>query len=148
MFQVSTKVRYGLRALINLAFRGNGRPVSIAVLSTDEGISRKYLEAIFKSLQKEGITRSVRGARGGHLLARPPERVTVFEVFAALEGPPSLLDCLEEGMSCKRMDRCSTKKFWEEMQACIVEFLKSRTLKDLMGYAGRSRRDGFWAMYI
>ena len=94
MFSVSTKSRYGLRALIELARSSEGKPVSLSELADKQDISKKYLESIFRMLQKKGIIRSSRGASGGYSLARDPENVILLEILEAVEGPIHLLDCL------------------------------------------------------
>ena len=132
MFHLPTKFRYGLRSLVELAFRSEGSPVSLSVLSSQQDISQKYLESIFKAFHKAGIVRSVRGPKGGYILAQPPEQLTVLNVMKALEGPLDIIECLHDKSLCSRTGKCSTRELWKDFETLIKDFLDSRTLEDLM----------------
>lgn len=147
MFHVTTKSRYGLRTLVELAMRSGTKPVSLSRLSSCEDASKKYLENIFRMFNKNGIIRSVRGARGGYQLIRHPENLTVFDILDAAEGPIELLDCVSNKATCKKVDKCPTREFWCDLENAIVTFLKSKTLKDLIDVARKSK-GCFQGMYI
>jgi Rrf2 family cysteine metabolism transcriptional repressor len=131
MLKLSTKGRYGLRAMIDLAGLYNKGPVLMADIAERQGFSRKYLHALLTSLKGAGLVESVRGARGGYLLAKPPEDIRINEVFEALEGPVSIVDCLSDGGECDRLPECLSRGMWQEINNSIASVLKSKTLADL-----------------
>ena len=96
MLKLSTKGRYGLRAMINLAQAPPGEPVLMGDIAQRQGFSRKYLHALLVTLKHAGLVRSVRGAQGGYVLARSPASIRAREVFEALEGKLALNHCLEQ----------------------------------------------------
>ena len=143
--RLSTKTRYGLRAIIDLAkYYGKG-PVMARAIAEEEGISENYLEQIMDPLKKSGLVRSVRGARGGSVLAKPPGNIRVKEVIEALEGPVLLVDCLYDPNLCERSKSCIARLFWERLRDNIVDFLNSWTLEDFIskGYSGKNQAVDF-----
>ncbi|HHV80802.1 MAG TPA: Rrf2 family transcriptional regulator [bacterium] len=143
--RLSTKTRYGLRAIIDLAkYYGKG-PVMARAIAEEEGISENYLEQIMDPLKKSGLVRSVRGARGGFVLAKPPGNIRVKEVIEALEGPVLLVDCLYDPNLCERSKSCIARLFWERLRDNIVDFLNSWTLEDFIskGYSGKNQAVDF-----
>ena len=147
MFHLSTKSRYGLRALIELAALSKVEPVSLKKLAINQDISKKYLENIFRMLQKDGIIRSIRGAHGGYLLAEPPEKISVYRVLKAIDGPVNLLDCISDTSLCGKARECPTRPLWTELEQTIVDFLESKTLKDLLEKFRKAKKS-FRGMYI
>jgi Rrf2 family transcriptional regulator, cysteine metabolism repressor len=129
--KISTKGRYGLRALIDLALNTTGKPVLLADIASRQGISKRYLERLFTQLRSGGVIRSVRGAAGGYILNRDPEDVTVAEVVAILEGPVKPVDCILNRRICDRQTRCVTHELWEDLGATIEARLSLVTLEDL-----------------
>lgn len=118
--KLSTKGRYGLRALIDLAQNSTKEPVSITSIAERQDISERYLEQLMSKLKKSGIVTSIRGAAGGYILARPMEEISVGDVLRALEGSLDPVDCpglLEEG--CKAADGCVTKYVWKRINDSI-----------------------------
>ena len=97
-----------------------------------QGVSRKYLDAIFTSLKSAGLVRSRRGAGGGHLLARDPADIQLGEIFRALDGPVALVDCVADPQVCARSHRCVTKGVWAEVSDAVERTLNSFTLADLV----------------
>lgn len=143
--RLSTKTRYGLRAIIDLAkYYGKG-PVMARAIAEEEGISENYLEQIMDPLKKSGLVRSVRGARGGFVLAKPPDNIRIKEVIEALEGPVLLVDCLYDPNLCERSKSCIARLFWERLRDNIVDFLNSWTLEDFIskGYSGKNQAVDF-----
>lgn len=131
MLKVSTRVRYGLRALVALAgHRGNG-PLSMQAMAESQGLSRKYLHALLSALRQAGLVGSVRGAAGGYVLSRAPEEISLAEVFEALEGPIRLVDCDAEG--CGRLAGCPTAALWSHLSELLRRDLGERSLADLAG---------------
>ena len=98
--KISTKGRYGLKAMFELACRYGETPVSILAIAEAQGISEHYLEQLFKKLRKAGVVQSLRGAQGGYALARPPEEITIGEILRAFEGTVAPVSCAETEVSC------------------------------------------------
>jgi len=130
--RLSTKARYGLRASIDLAKHYGEGPVMARAIAEEEGISENYLEQIMDPLKKSGLVRSVRGARGGFVLTKPPGNIRVKEVIEALEGPVLLVDCLYDPNLCERSKNCIARLFWERLRDNIADFLNSWTLEDFI----------------
>ena len=131
MLKLTTKGRYGLRAMIELAGSGDDRPMLMGDIARRQGFSRKYLHVLLTSLKEAGLVRSVRGSRGGYLLAKSADEIRISDVFDALEGPLAIVDCLGEDEVCKRTNDCLARGMWEELNSIMGEYLKTRTLADL-----------------
>jgi Rrf2 family transcriptional regulator, cysteine metabolism repressor len=129
--KISTKFRYGLRAMVDLAQYEDGAPVMVKNISDRQGISKKYLDNLLASLKNADLLRSVRGAKGGYVLAKPADKITVEEIAIALEGRPSLVDCVADPESCLRRDICPTNDFWCEMSGVLENFMRNTTLAEL-----------------
>ena len=119
--RLSTKGRYGLKAIIDLAIYSAQAPVSIHSISIRQGISERYLEQIIAKLKKAGLVVSVRGVSGGYQLAKPAEEISVGEVLYALEGDLNPVDCkaLAGTEGCKNSDACLTKYVWQQIHESI-----------------------------
>jgi len=130
--KISTKGRYGLRALVDLAVQEKGRPVLLREIAIRQDISRRYLERLFSILKTAGIIRSIRGAQGGYLLAKRPETVNVAQVIEALEGPLVPVDCLLETTNCKNADVCFTREVWLNAGIKMREYYEQITLAQLV----------------
>ncbi len=138
--KLSTKVRYGVRAMIDLANHRNSEPVLVKAISERQGISKKYLESLLASLKAAGLVRSVRGAKGGYKLARPPEKISLEEITVALDGPPILVDCIEDPEICDRAQACAARDLWAEMTDALLTKLRTTTLADMAKAASRKER--------
>ena len=112
--KLSTKSRYGTRMIMDLAQRYGQGTVQLGEIASRQKISLKYLEQIIRPLKQAGLIKSFRGAKGGHVLNRPPEEVTVGEVVALLEGGKTLVNCDREPEVCARVDTCVTRHIWQE----------------------------------
>ncbi len=126
--RLTTKTSYGIRALIDLAImHGAGKPLTIKNISQREGISSVYLEQIFNKLKNHGIVKSVRGPKGGYILARDPEKVSVYDAIEALEGGVSSVGCVSERSKkkCIRLGKCASKEVWDEVTRQIQKTLGS-----------------------
>lgn len=130
--RLSTKTRYGLRALIDLAMHDEGRPVMLRKISERQSISKKYLDNIFSSLRVAGILRTVRGASGGYLLAKPPEEIQLAEVVSALEGSVAPVDCTQNQDLCERSLDCAARELWLGLERAIFRVLEGQSLHDLV----------------
>lgn len=131
---ISTKGRYGLRAVLNLAMRKDNKPVTLSAIAACEQISEGYLEQLMAPMKKAGIVASTRGAQGGYFLARPASDIMVGEVFRALEGPLSLASCVseKENNECVRRECCGSAFLWAELQNAISNVLDKYTVADLL----------------
>jgi Rrf2 family cysteine metabolism transcriptional repressor len=129
--KLSSRIRYGCRALVELAVRQDDGPVAIEALAQNTYIPEKYLAKIIQDLRRSGLIRSVRGAHGGYLLGRRPGEVTVLDVWEALEGPLCPVDCLENPQGCDLLDECVTRDVWSRVRDAVSGVLKSVTLEEL-----------------
>lgn len=128
---VSTKAQYGLRALVEIGLN-SPEATPLKDVAEIQGISQHYLEQIASDLRRSGFIRSVRGARGGYRLARPPETITALEVVETLEGKISPVVCLEDPNYCRQTGHCSTEDLWRRVDTAIRSVLGSTTLADLI----------------
>ena len=130
--QISTKGRYALRLMLDLAVHNTGELVKIKDISARENISEKYLEQIISSLKKAGYVKSLRGAQGGYMLAREPETYTVGTILRLTEGSMNPVACLEdEPNQCSRAGECVTLRLWKMLDEAIEGVLDKVTLQDL-----------------
>lgn len=130
--KLSTRVRYGLRALVELAAIQEESPVLLDTIANRQGISRKYLDSIFSRLKAAGIVHSTRGAGGGFTLRSDPSEVTVADVYTSIEGPLKLVACLEGSEKCPSGRTCATVELWEGLSQVMVDYLSEVTLEDLV----------------
>ena len=137
--KLSTRARYGIRAMAKLAEHYGGGPMQLRVIAKNEEISFKYLEQLIAILKSTGIVRSVRGPRGGYMLAKPPNEIKLSEVFTALEGEVAPTECLEDESYCSRSGECVTRDIWRQVQQAILSVLDSITLQDLVERAKNKR---------
>lgn len=138
--RLSTRSEYGLRAMAALATRGETHPVPLRELANSESISEQYLEQIFVELRRAGFVRSVRGAKGGYLLTKPPEDIGIAELLAILEGDLAPYDCVaSEVVDCERADSCSTRRVWIKLRDSMIQAMGEMTLADIMGRAEPAR---------
>lgn len=129
---LSTRGRYGLKAMIDLAAAYGETRLSTATLAQLQGVSDTYLEQLVSALKKAGLVVSTRGAQGGYELARAPGGITVNEVLRALEGDTILIDCVSATrVDCLNACSCSARPLWLKLQSRINEVLDSTTLKDM-----------------
>ncbi|HCL79225.1 MAG TPA: transcriptional regulator [Synergistaceae bacterium] len=139
--KLSTKTRYGLRALLYMAERYDDgtKTVSVGEISRERKLSEKYLEQLFIKLKRRNIITSTRGAQGGYRLVASPEETTVASVVEALEGPISFADCVA-GKGCREKGTCLSHGLWKRLKGSIDEILEGTTLADLLVHPGG--RDG------
>ncbi len=131
--KLSSRVRYGCRALVYLAVHQDEGPVALETLAQDTSIPEMYLAKIIQDLRRSGLIRSVRGAHGGYLLDGHPAEVTVLDIWEALEGPLCPVDCLENPQGCELLDECVTREVWSRVRDAVSKVLQSETLEALAG---------------
>ena len=130
--KISTKGRYALRVMIDLAENNDGNYISLKDISSRQGISNKYLEQIVALLNKAGCLQTARGNNGGYKLARKPEEYKVGEILRASEGDLAPITCLAEDGECSQKGGCKTLFFWEGLDKAIDNYIDSVTLADFL----------------
>jgi Rrf2 family protein len=129
--KLSTRMRYGTRALVELAMHDEDAPISANDIASRQEVSEKYLESLLAALRQAGIVQSVRGAGGGYLLSRPAASITLRDAYEALEGADGLVDCTGNADTCDRSDSCVTRDVWVAIHHHLLDLLDSITLQDL-----------------
>jgi Rrf2 family transcriptional regulator, cysteine metabolism repressor len=131
--KVSTKGRYGLRAMMDLAaHQKENKPVFLTDIAKRQDISEKYLEHIFSALKGAGFVNTVRGRKGGFLLTKAPAQITVANIINVLEGPCTLVDCVSQPKTCSRSEACASRDIWSLLGTKIDEVLSGYTLDQLV----------------
>jgi Rrf2 family protein len=130
--KISTRGRYALRLMLDLASQDPEDYVPLKSISQRQGISSKYLEQIIADLSRAGFVKSTRGAQGGYQLTRPPEAYTVGAILRLIEGSLVPVACMEqEPNQCPRCAQCATLELWQELDAAIRSVVDQKTLADL-----------------
>ena len=134
--KVSTKSRYGLAAMVDLAEQYGKGPVALRSVAARQEVSEHYLEQLMSSLRKAGFVRSIRGAQGGYVLDREPKSISVGEIVRAMEGPIAPVDCLlaepgEQNPYCDKTCVCNRRNIWQKMGDSINDTLDSISLASL-----------------
>ena len=130
--RLSTKGRYGVRALVDIALNCESGPVLMRDIGRRQDVSAQYLEHLISPLIKAGVLRSIRGSRGGIALARPPDEIRLDHVIEILEGSLAPVECVDNPEICSRSASCVTRDVWEEMKTATVGVLEALTLRDLV----------------
>ena len=131
--KISTKGRYALRMMIDIAEQGNGERVSIKEISERQNISTKYLEQIVTNLTRAGLLRSERGSQGGYMLTKASDQYTIGQILRSIEGKLAPVACLEDEVNqCERVEVCRTLDFWKGLYKVIDDYVDSVTLQDLI----------------
>lgn len=130
--KLSTRCRYGARAMMEIARRHDTGPVKRKDIAESQDISERYLENILIALKANKLVRTVRGANGGFALTKAPEAITMYEILSALGGLAAPVDCLDAPALCDRSGCCAAREFWEELRDAQIRTAKSKTLRDLV----------------
>jgi len=130
--KISTKGRYGLRILLDLARNDGEEPRMIADICKAQNLSEKYVGRLILKLRNAGMLRSVRGARGGYKLKRMPKHITLLEIIETMEGAISIVDCVSCPAKCKNSPRCAARQIWSELNAKLRAALEEITLQDVL----------------
>ncbi|MFH0814868.1 MAG: Rrf2 family transcriptional regulator [Candidatus Falkowbacteria bacterium] len=128
--KISTKSQYGLRSLLVLA-KSNGKIKAVADVSKSEKIPKDYLEKIFTKMERAGFVKSIRGATGGYVLARPLKKITVKEFLIVMDGEIVPVQCVS-GMKCPMSKKCRAKNIWSKVKDKVEKTLESMTLETLI----------------
>ena len=129
--KLSTRGRYGVRAMLELALQQGKGPTALQNLAQRQDISAKYLEQLLIPLKAAGLVNSVRGAKGGYLLAMAPEKITLYDIVKTLEGPLAVVECVNDPDVCERVGGCVVHLVWGEMSQLLVDYLAGITLENL-----------------
>jgi len=129
--KLSTRSRYGTRLLVDLARWQENGPVQISEISSRQKISVKYLEQIIRPLKEAELVTSVRGPKGGHLLTRKPETITLGQIVRLFEGQADLVECISRPENCPMSDECSVRLAWQAATNAMFESLDHTTIADL-----------------
>ncbi len=130
--KLSTRSRYGARILVDLARHNGQGPVQIGEISKRQDISVKYLEQLIRPLKQASMVTSVRGPKGGHLLAKNPEEITLGQIVRLFEGQSELVECISHPEKCSMSDDCQVRLAWKDATRVLYEKLDSTTISDLM----------------
>ncbi|MEN6461338.1 MAG: Rrf2 family transcriptional regulator [Syntrophomonas sp.] len=142
--KLSTKGRYGLRAMLDLALSQEQGPITTRSIAERQNISERYLEQLLIPLKTAGLVKSIRGSQGGYILGRNPEKITVGDIIRILEGPIAPVECVNEvnPEECNRADYCVTRVIWSEVRDAIAGVLDSYSLADLAEESGKMSLKG------
>ena len=130
--KISTKIRYGARALLELASHYGEGPIELKEIAKKENISLKYLEQVIIPFRTAGLVKSVRGFKGGYSLAKPPSEICLNDVVEILEGPVNLIECLKDPKVCQKSSSCVTRDIWMEVSEAINRIFYSITLEEMV----------------
>lgn len=141
--KLSTRTRYGMRAIIELAVSDRKGPLQLKAIAQHQDISAKYLEQLMVVLKSAGFVRSIRGAKGGYVLAKAPNQIKLSDIFHCLEGPVSTVECVENEDYCQRAADCVARQVWTQVQEAIEGVLQSITLQDVADRAKADRASDY-----
>ncbi len=134
--KISTKGRYALRLMLDIAQHRDGNPVRVKDVAARQDISLKYLEQIVALLVRAGCLKSIRGPQGGYRLTRQPGEYTVGSILRVTEGSLAPVECLDsEENDCLRADNCTTLRLWKELDQAIRDVVDKYTLEDLLNWS-------------
>lgn len=141
--RLSTRGHYGLKAMYDLARHYGAGPIPLKSVAERQNISGHYLEQLISVLRKGGLVKSVRGAQGGYVLARPPEEIRVGDVIRLLEGPIAPVECVSEirAAECDQADHCITRTVWRRVRDSIAQVMDSISLADMCREEEKSRQN-------
>jgi Rrf2 family protein len=139
MKKVTTKGHYGMRLMVNLArrYRKGQTAVPIKVIAEEEGLSMQYLQQMTIPLQIQGLIKSTRGSRGGHILARKPSEIKLCEILQALEGSCGLVECVDDAAFCERTGDCGLYEVWKGASDLLKDYFEKHTLQDILDIGDR-----------
>lgn len=129
--KLSTKGRYGVKAMVDLAINYGKSAVPIKEISERQNISEYYLEQLFSPLRKAKLIKSIRGAQGGYMLNKTPKEIIIYDILEILEGPIEVSSCLDNN-NCNNIDCCATRLLWKKIKNSIDSVTKSINLQDIV----------------
>jgi len=139
--RISTRTRYGLRLMVNLAINYGKGYAFLKDIAKEEGISEKYLSLIVIPLKAAGMLATIRGVHGGYILSRHPSKISVKEIVEILEGDLTLVECSKDEKYCLKSRNCVTHDIWSELSEKIADFLSSFNLEDIAKIQGEKSNE-------
>jgi len=140
IMKLSTRTRYAVRAIIELAQNDSKKPLQLKIIAQRQDISVKYLEQLMAVLRSAGFVRSIRGSKGGYVLAKTPNEIKLNEVLHRLEGTVATVECVENDDYCSRSADCAARYLWTKVEQAIERALESVTLQDLVDKANDEQK--------
>jgi Rrf2 family protein len=144
--KISTKIRYGTRAMLELACHYGEGPIELREIAKREDISLKYLEQVIVPLRTAGLVKSARGSKGGYALAKHPSEIYLKDLVETLDGPLNLIECLKDPKVCQKVPYCITRDIWQEVSEAIDGIFHSVTLEDMV-HRKKEKEVRFPSMY-
>jgi Rrf2 family cysteine metabolism transcriptional repressor len=144
--KISTKIRYGTRAMLELACHYGEGPIELKEIAKRENISFKYLEQVIVPLRTAGLVKSARGSKGGYSLAKHPSEIYLKDLVVTLEGPLNLIECLKDTKVCQKVPYCVTRDIWKEVSEAIDGIFHSVTLEEMV-HRKKEKEVRFPSMY-
>jgi Rrf2 family cysteine metabolism transcriptional repressor len=141
--KLSTRTRYAVRAMIELARHEANRPLQLKIIAERQEISVKYLEQLMAVLKSAGLIQSVRGSRGGYVLAKASSQITLSDILHCVEGPIATVECVEDGTRCARAADCAAREVWKRVEQAIESVLQSITLRDVALMASGNKQSDY-----
>lgn len=128
----STKTRYGIRTMIEIASDRTGKGVLQKDIAVSQDISVKYLDHIISALKAAGLINTVKGKKSGYILTRKPDEITIFDIHNAFENGICVIDCVSLNTTCEKDGRCQSQVFWKGLNEVVLQYFKGTTLADMM----------------
>jgi Rrf2 family protein len=144
--KISTKIRYGTRAMLELACHYGEGPIELREIAKREDISLKYLEQVIVPLRTAGLVKSARGSKGGYSLAKHPSKIYLKDLVETLDGPLNLIECLKDPKVCQKVPSCITRDIWQEVSEAIDGIFHSVSLEDMV-HRKKEKEARFPSMY-
>jgi len=141
--KISTKGRYGVRILLDLALHQGGTPRHIHEIAASQQISEKYISRLIIQLRRAKMIRSIRGAGGGYRIARDPADVTLLDIIEVMEGPLAIVDCVRSPGTCGRSGDCPSHRIWDQLNDEIRQAMARITLRDIIDNCSGRAADGW-----
>ena len=139
--KLSTKTRYGTRVLIELALKVNQGAISVNKISLNQNISVKYLEQILRTLRQADIVKSVRGPKGGHLLAKDPDKIYLGQIVRLFEGQTDLVNCVSSPEDCAMAGECLVREAWHDATSVLYKKLDTISIASLVQNSGKNHQE-------
>lgn len=131
----STKTRYGIRAMLEIANDKSGKGVFQKDIATNQDLSLKYLDHIIHGLKAAGLIMTIRGKKSGYILTRKPSEISMFDIHNAFENGICVIDCMSGEYECNKDGKCETQIFWKGLNEKVLDYFRSTTLEQLMSYS-------------
>jgi len=141
--KLSTRTTYTMLAILELAEHFGKGPLQTKVIAKHQDIPVKYLEQLMVILKSAGLIKSLRGSKGGYILAQPPEMIKLSEVFDVLEGPVITVECIMNESSCARAADCMARPIWSQVHWAVTNILRSMTLQDALDKAKKGQETDY-----